>query len=84
MTDFYSQNRCVCSTRSQGPLLCAFCLSFHFKSLVKIAAVSWHSLQRFIKPAPGRFRRVLLHVDERVSVRFRGGVFIYAAVAALE
>ena len=33
MTDFYSQNRCVCSTRSHGPLLCAFCLSFHFKSL---------------------------------------------------
>ena len=31
MTDFYSQNRCVCSTRSRGPLLCAFCLSFHFK-----------------------------------------------------
>ena len=32
MTDFYSQNRCVCSTRSHGPLLCAFCLSFHFKT----------------------------------------------------
>ena len=31
MTDFYSQNRCVCSTRSHGPLLCAFCLSFYFK-----------------------------------------------------
>ena len=31
MTDFYSQNRCVCSTRSHGPLLCAFSLSFHFK-----------------------------------------------------
>ena len=31
MTDFYSQNRCVCSTRSHRPLLCAFCLSFHFK-----------------------------------------------------
>ena len=31
MTDFYSQNRCVCSMRSHGPLLCAFCLSFHFK-----------------------------------------------------
>ena len=31
MTDFYSQNRCVCSTRSHGPMLCAFCLSFHFK-----------------------------------------------------
>ena len=30
MTDFYSQNRCVCSTRSHGPLLCAFCLTFHF------------------------------------------------------
>ena len=24
------------------------------KSLVKIAAVSWHSLRRFVKPAPGR------------------------------
>ena len=33
MTDFYSQNRCVCSTRSHGPLLCAFCLSFHFKKI---------------------------------------------------
>ena len=32
MTDFYSQNRCVCSTRSHGPLLCAFCISFHFNS----------------------------------------------------
>ena len=32
MTDFYSQNRCVCSTRSHGPLLCAFCLSFHFNT----------------------------------------------------
>ena len=32
MTDLYSQNRCVCSTRSHGPLLCAFCLSFHFKT----------------------------------------------------
>ena len=34
MNDFYSQNRCVCSTRSHGPLLCAFCLSFHFKNKV--------------------------------------------------
>ena len=34
MTDFYSQNRCVCSTRSHGPLLCAFCLSFHFNDLL--------------------------------------------------
>ena len=31
MTDFYSQNRCVCSTRSHGPLLYAFCLCFHSK-----------------------------------------------------
>ena len=37
MTDFYSQNRCVCSTRSHGPLLCAFCLSFHFKELHEAA-----------------------------------------------
>ena len=35
MTDFYSQNRCVCSTRSHGPLLCAFCLSFHFNDLLQ-------------------------------------------------
>ena len=34
MTDFYSQNRCVCSTRSHGPLLCAFCLSFHFNNYI--------------------------------------------------
>ena len=38
MTDFYSQNRCVCSTRSHGPLLCAFCLSFHFKAASCIRA----------------------------------------------
>ena len=25
------------------------------KSLVKIAAVSWHSLRRFIKPAPAQW-----------------------------
>ena len=30
LTDFYSHNRCVCSTRSHGPLLCAFCLCFYF------------------------------------------------------
>ena len=41
MTDFYSQNRCVCSTRSHGPLLCAFCLSFHFNASNRtIAAAS--------------------------------------------
>ena len=39
MTDFYSQNRCVCSTRSHGPLLCAFCLSFHFNQLL-VAAIN--------------------------------------------
>ena len=31
MTDFYPQNRDVCSTRSHGPLLYAFCLCFYFK-----------------------------------------------------
>ena len=43
MTDFYSQNRCVCSMRSHGPLLCAFCLSFHFKfcSFVEKVAGCW-------------------------------------------
>ena len=43
MTDFYSQNRCVCSTRSHGPLLCAFCLSFHFK---------WRCLHRYRRTRP--------------------------------
>ena len=41
MTDFYSQNRCVCSTRSHGPLLCAFCLSFHFK-LMSTSDIDWY------------------------------------------
>ena len=40
MTDFYSQNRCVCSTRSHGPLLCAFCLSFHFNSVSGVRVMS--------------------------------------------
>ena len=34
MTDFYPHNRGVCSTRSHGPLLYAFCLCFYFKSFV--------------------------------------------------
>ena len=33
LTDFDSQNRCVCSMRSHGPLLCAFCLCFHFNGI---------------------------------------------------
>ena len=31
LTDFDSQNRCLCSRRSHGALLRAFCLCFHFK-----------------------------------------------------
>ena len=42
MTDFYSQNRCVCSTRSHGPLLCAFCLSFHAKPLFSQLTTASH------------------------------------------
>ena len=38
MTDFYSQNRRVCSTRSHGSLLCAFCLSFHFNESASFAS----------------------------------------------
>ena len=30
LTDFDYQNQCLCSRRSNGPLLCAFCLCFHF------------------------------------------------------
>ena len=39
MTDFYSQNRCVCSTRSHGPLLCAFFLSFHFNMVMVMGMI---------------------------------------------
>ena len=61
MTDFYSQNRCVCSTRSHGPLLCAFCLSFHFNMprliincnlglsfLLSTQVVFWHDYFYFL------------------------------------
>ena len=34
LINFYSQNRCLCSRRSHGPLLCAFCLCFHFNVCV--------------------------------------------------
>ena len=37
LTDFYSHNRCVCSTRSHGPLLCAFCLCFYFKVVLRLS-----------------------------------------------
>ena len=30
LTDFDSRNLCLCSRRSHGPLLCAFCLCFTF------------------------------------------------------
>ena len=50
MTDFYSQNRCVCSTRSHGPLLCAFCLSFHFNEF------SWVSISSIVSAGLRRLR----------------------------
>ena len=34
LTDFYSQKRCLCSKRSHGPLLRAFCLCFYFKQVI--------------------------------------------------
>ena len=49
MTDFYSQNRCVCSTRSHGPLLCAFCLSFHFQVFNGIPFVVFFTIQSTIE-----------------------------------
>ena len=58
MTDFYSQNRCVCSTRSHGPLLCAFCLSFHFKNLY----VRFSQKQKWLLADEIRKRFVLLRV----------------------
>ena len=40
------------------------------KSLVKIAAVSWHNLRRFIKPAPGDWLPPALHTVQ-VWVRIK-------------
>ena len=51
MTDFYSQNRCVCSTRSHGPLLCAFCLSFHFNDTY-VGFMMRHNDYHVTVPAP--------------------------------
>ena len=47
------------------------------KSLVKIAAVSWHSLRRFIKPAPVSKwgLRDVMAVDESVVIRVLFGSF---------
>ena len=39
LTDFDSQNRCLCSRRSHGPLLRAFCLCFHFNRITHCAFV---------------------------------------------
>ena len=36
LTDFDSQNRCLCSRRSHGPLLRAFGLCFHFKQCLPV------------------------------------------------
>ena len=61
------------------------------KSLVKIAAVSWHSLRRFIKPAPGRsrvrFARTLIlpfvecFADDDVHTLHVGLAFCSSAIA---
>ena len=58
MPDFYSQNRCVCSTRSHGPLLCAFCLSFHFKRHFQTNRCSIVLLLSSLSPSP-RFSAAL-------------------------
>ena len=73
MTDFYSQNRCVCSTRSHGPLLCAFCLSFHFKFLLT-NRLNQDCLDNFFSVIRNRGG----HRDNPNSVEFRAD---YRAVA---
>ena len=50
--------RCMIVTVSlQNPHKCVV------KSLVKIAAVSWHSLRRFIKPVPALYRHRIKHIE---------------------
>ena len=61
MTDFYSQNRCVCSTRSHGPLLCAFCLSFHFNCL-NTEGIPAHSEKYTVRGSIARAARVVTSI----------------------
>ena len=67
MTDFYSQNRCVCSTRSHGPLLCAFCLSFHFKIVDNI------TFRHFLR-TPTNNTFLLEEVDENTILNIINGL----------
>ena len=68
LTDFDSQNRCVCSMRSHGPLLCAFCLCFHFKmSMVSTHAwtcdnVMQNSLNVFLVLSPRHAATIITRI----------------------
>ena len=52
LTDFYSRNRCVCSTRSHGPLLRAFCLCFHFKNNCPEYKITWEIAESWLVYPP--------------------------------
>ena len=78
MTDFYSQNRCVCSTRSHGPLLCAFCLSFHFNECLKtiyIFAISIRHTQILKLPTLAMISKIciMLLFTDLFPARYRIG-----------
>ena len=91
MTDFYSQNRCVCSTRSHGPLLCAFCLSFHFKSTILLMLESeafFGDCTRlsvvFVYPVIGPLHSLNSNSADRGSLRRRpASVRLSAAICSL-
>ena len=53
MTDFYPQNRGVCSTRSHGPLLYAFCLCFYFNDISSLRPRSCFTVARPTADGPG-------------------------------
>ena len=47
LTDFDSQNQCLCSRRSHGPLLCAFCLCFHYNNFMKFSILLFFYNHKF-------------------------------------
>ena len=76
MTDFYSQNRCVCSTRSHGPLLCAFCLSFHFNLKIEYKSCDYMYTNIIYRYGIGK---TMQHLDLLANVK--GKAFAKANVS---
>ena len=74
LIDFYSQNQCLCSSRSHGPLLCAFCLCFHIKQKRCHDASLSHSRCRCCPSIQTPFCLSLPHLCPAFSIRSLGAL----------